>query len=35
MPFRFDCLAVDRGHRVATFDMPLLFVPNTFTDLAG
>ncbi len=34
-PFRFDCLAFDRGNRVATFDLPLLFVPDTFTNLAG
>ncbi|HVG97012.1 MAG TPA: hypothetical protein VNK05_08930, partial [Chloroflexota bacterium] len=35
LPFRFDCQAEDRGHRVATFDLPLLFVPDGLTNLAG
>ena len=35
LPFRFDCQAFDRGNRVATFDLPLLFVPQGLTNLAG
>jgi hypothetical protein len=35
LPFRFDCQATDRGNRVATFDLPLLFVPDTFTNWSG
>jgi hypothetical protein len=35
LPFRFDCQAFDRGHRVSTFDLPLLFVPDNFFNLAG
>lgn len=34
-PFTFDCLAVDRGHRVSTFDLPLVFVPEGFANITG
>jgi hypothetical protein len=34
-PFEFRCRAIDRGAQVVSFDMPLIFVPNNFTDFAG
>lgn len=31
-PFRYRCLALDRAGRPVTFDVPLVFVPNTFSE---
>jgi hypothetical protein len=33
MPFPFRCLGVDRGGRTTAFELPLVFVPDTYGDL--
>jgi hypothetical protein len=34
-PYEFGCEGVDRGGRVSTFELPLVFVPAPFTALAA